>query len=76
MWVRTQTADGLVDVSHFELRPASVQETEGETHIYGSGVYLGTFSTKEKAINELQRIETTIFADKDRILVHRIRGKQ
>lgn len=76
MWVKTQRSDGLVDVSHFELRPASLEEEEGQTYIYGSNIYLGTFSTKAKAISELQRIEQTIFADKDKVLVHKISERQ
>ena len=71
MWVRSQDKEVLIDVNHI-----NIFDIMGECQIRcNPGVYLGTYSTKEKALKVLDRIHKYLnyyIDEKENGAIHRV----
>lgn len=60
MWIRSQNKEELIKCNSFVYAERNIYPNKIKCCIYGNGVFIGIYSTKEKALKVLDMIQERI----------------
>ncbi|OMD00891.1 hypothetical protein BJP46_18860 [Paenibacillus odorifer] len=61
MWIRSQSREVLVKTDSIEVKRENPYKSDSIYNLVGSNVLLGSFSTMDKALKELDTIQDAVF---------------